>query len=343
VLQSDNQTPFVTSLAIYPDETGIDSVYPTVKATFALGRTLSVAKEQVPLVMADEYVGEPGLSSLKAAAEIMPLKPSTDVLMFGNAHAEGGREVTSLDVSVSVQGRSKTVRVFGDRAWENGFFGARISDAEPFVTMPLTFESAFGGADVVQSDQTAVAFDYNPVGRGYRHKKGSHPLAGFPLPNLEDPSNLIGSPNQTAMPSAFGPSCANWQPRLQYAGTYDERWQKERAPYLPEDFDLRYFSMAAPELTFSPYLKGGEQVVIENASPNGRLEFSLPRLSLEVDLRIAGESHRLPLVVETVCIEPDQDRLTIVWKSKRQIDKQVLKLELATFRVQRIDSRNVKL
>lgn len=38
----------------------------------------------------------------------------------------------------------------------------------------------------------------------------------------------------------------SWQPRLRYAGTYDQHWMDERLPFLPEDFDLRYFQSAPP-------------------------------------------------------------------------------------------------
>ena len=40
---------------------------------------------------------------------------------------------------------------------------------------------------------------------------------------------------------AFGPVGRSWQPRIRWAGTYDQKWMDEKFPFLPEDFDERYY------------------------------------------------------------------------------------------------------
>ena len=47
-------------------------------------------------------------------------------------------------------------------------------------------------------------------------------------------------------PMALGPVGRGWRPRLSYAGTYDQHWIDEVFPFLPADFDDRYYQ-AAPE------------------------------------------------------------------------------------------------
>ena len=39
------------------------------------------------------------------------------------------------------------------------------------------------------------------------------------------------------------------------AGTYDDQWQTRRAPYLPEDFDARFFQLAPTGLVAASILK----------------------------------------------------------------------------------------
>jgi hypothetical protein len=336
MLQVENKTPFVASLSLFPDEAGIDTVYPILKATFLIGDGVRLADDQLPLISADEYSGEPGQSGILHGAEFTAAKPATDVLMIGHAYAPSECPAARVDVSLRVNGQGKTVRVFGDREWKSGFFGESISNPIPFERMELTYERAFGGSDITKKGEPA-SFDYNSIGRGFRHQKGTQRIEGMPLPNLEDPYNLIKRSVNRPKPACFAPICPNWLPRLQYAGTYDEAWQKERAPFLPDDFDPRFYNVAAPELIFEPYLKGGEQVDIENATPEGRLQFRLPRIEYDVKLRIEGDDQIVPLNLDTVCIEPDELRLTMIWRGKCYCDKKMLKMELATFRISNAD------
>ncbi len=336
MLQLDNRTPFEAMLALFPDESGVDSVSPILKATFDISGELRVADDQLPLITADEYLGEPGESSIVRASEYCSFKPATDVLLIGHAYAPAGRSATELDVGLLVDGNGMTIRVFGDREWRNGFFGESISEPVPFEKIPLVHERAFGGVDVTKKGDP-LGFEYNPVGTGFRHRKGTRRPEGMKLPNLEDPQNLIRRSNDKPMPASCAPICASWLPRLQYAGTYDEVWQKERAPYLPNDFDTRFNNVAQPGLTFSPYLRGGEQVDVSNASPESRLQFKLPPLDVLVTLRIEGSDQSVPVNLDTVCIEPDDARLSMIWRGRLNCDKRMLKMELATFEIGNTD------
>lgn len=336
MLQVDNKTPFVATLSLFPDEAGIDTVYPILKATFDIRAGMRLADEQLPLNAADEYSGEPGQSSIAQGAEVSAVKPATDVLMIGYAYAPGESPAAQVDVSLHVNGQGKTVRVFGDRQWRNGFFGESISNPIPYEKMELTYERAFGGTDITRKGES-IGFDFNSVGQGYRHRKGTKRPEGMRLPNLEDPSNLIRRSVDRPKPACFAAVCPNWLPRLQFAGTYDETWQKERAPFLPDDFDPRFYNVAAPELIFDPYLKGGEQVDIGNATPEGRLQFRLPRIEHDVKLKFEGDELSVPINLDTVCIEPDDSRLIMIWRGKWNCDKKMLKMEVATFRIKDAD------
>ncbi|MFQ5503533.1 MAG: DUF2169 domain-containing protein [Planctomycetota bacterium] len=336
MLQLENRSPFEAAITVFPDEAGVDTLYVVVKGTFELGSRLSIAKVQLPPTMADEYWGEPGASSLKYASDMHLSKKATDVVLVGSAWAPTGKKVTELDVSLEVANKKKPVRVFGNRYFKRGFLGSSVSRPEPFESMPLVYERAFGGVHEFDTQRNKVlAESRNPVGAGFRGKRKSKELAGRPLPNLEDPACLVEKAGDKARPAAFGFVAPSWQPRLSYAGTYDEAWQKSRAPYLPKDFDPRFFNAAHPDLVCDGYLEGGEPVRIENASRNGLLEFTLPGCRLGIEVRIAGRSEKPEPKLETVLIEPDENRLSLVWRASLACDKQTLKVEQVT-----IDSRN---
>jgi len=324
VLQFKNGTPFQGTIYLIPDADGIDSLFTIVKATFALGEKLSIVEKQVPVILADAYHGEPGKTSIKQASDISLVKPGTDVLLLGSAHAPEGRATTQMDVSLAAGPLRKTIRVFGDRAWERSGMGHGISSPAPFETMPLVWERAFGGMDRKGSEPRAEA--RNPVGTGYRARDGEKPLDGLPLPNLEDPGESIGAWKQTPAPAGFAPICAHWQPRQEYVGTYDEQWMKQRAPYLPKDFDARFCQLAPPGLVAPGYLEAGTPVEVRGATPSGLLRLQLPPVRVEVTYLLDGAPHVRPANLDTVLIEPDENRLVLVWRAVMQCDKKALRV-----------------
>lgn len=324
MLQIKNSTSLASSLMLLPDVSGVDTLFGVVKGTFDLGPRLTLADEQVPVTMADEHYGDASKTSIRAPSDVCLGKPGTDVVLIGSAWASDGRPTWQSDVTLSVGSASKTVRVFGDRVWNASAAGASIAWVSPFVQMPLTWERSYGGTDITEKGPRAEP--RNPVGTGFRANGGSKRLGGMPLPNLEDPTALIGSAGDAPPPAAFAPVAPNWEPRTKYVGTYDDTWQRSRAPYLPADFDPRFFHFAPSSLAMQRLL-GGEPVAIDGASPDGSLRFWLPRTSVTLTYRRdSGEDVR-PCALETVIIEPDARRLVLVWRAALTCDKQALKIK----------------
>jgi hypothetical protein len=325
MLQIDNQTPFYPVMSVLPDREGVDTLYVAVKATLMLRPKLSLAPVQVPVTLADEYHADPADSSLKQVSELHIGKPGTDVLLLGRAWAPEGQPVAQTWVRVAVAERQKTIRVFGDRSWRSD---GTPSAPEPFEAMPLVWERAFGGVHALPD---RVLFEErNPVGVGFAGKRSAEELAGQPVPNLEDSATSLEQLGQLCTPACFAPSAPHWLPRRAFAGTYDERWQRSRAPYLPADFDPRFLSCAAAELTFGRYLQGNEPVEVQGATPDGPIAFSLPVANLEVEVKIGGALERPPVNLETVLLEPDENRLCLTWRAALRCDRQVLKIERVT-------------
>ena len=324
MLQLKNSTPFAATLMVLPDVAGIDTMYGVVKGTFTIGPRLIPADEQVPVTMADLHYGEPGTSSVRAPSDVCLGKPGTDVVMIGSAWSPDDRPVWQVDVSLKVGALSKSVRVFGDRAWESGASGASVAWVAPFMRMPLVWERAYGGFD--QTEKGPRQDGRNPVGTGFRASGGSKPVAGMALPNVENPQSLISGLGDAPEPAGFAPIAPHWEPRKRYAGTYDDAWQRGRAPYLPSDFDSRFFHFApSAQITATP-LTGGEPVEIIGASPEGALRFLLPFVGVKIAYRRNGGEEVRRAALETVLIEPDARRVVLVWRAALNCDKQVLKI-----------------
>ncbi|WHZ21853.1 MAG: hypothetical protein OJF47_000965 [Nitrospira sp.] len=291
---------------------------PVLKARYAIdsNRRLALAEKQWPVNLAGECWGDPEHSSYKYEPETAFIKPSTDVVLIGQAYAPNAR-ATEVNVTLRVGPVEKTVRVIGDRYWVKRCGMVWITKPEPFERIPLTYERAFGGWDRSHPDPERHSFESrNPVGTGFRYKKGTFE-EGIRLPNLEDPQHPIKNTRSKVPPAGFGFTSPNWQPRAAYAGTYDEKWMKERMPLLPKDFDRRFFNAASSGLISPQYLKGNEPVSIENASPNGRLSFNLPGVpSPECRVQLRGGSDRhLQSHLDTVIINTDDNVLFLIWRT----------------------------
>jgi len=230
-----------------------------------------------------------------------------------------------MDVRLRLGALDKTVRVFGDRYWRWQGVGYVATEPEPFEAMPLVWERAFGGTDSIGEELSAES--RNPVGTGYHASGGSKPVEGERLPNLEDPRAPLVSWKERPPPACFAPIAAHWEPRRSYAGTYDEKWQQSRAPYLPEDFDSRFFNVAPPDQVFGGYLFGGEPVELTGFTREGVLRFALPALGVRVTYFVGGSSEVRPANLDTVLIEPDESRVVLVWRAALRCDKKLLRVE----------------
>ncbi len=321
MLQLKNHTPFSAAFALFPNAQGIDTLYTMVKATFKIGPQWTLAEKQPEPQQADEYWDKPETSSLRSASDYHIGKAGTDILMSGYACAPEERPVRSLDVHLGVGSISKTLRIFGDRYWNRGL----ITNPEPFTKMPMVYERAFGGTDIhngaIRSSETR-----NPVGCGYAGEKSVLDMDGAPLPNIECPDELITRYSDRPTPAGVAPVPPFWFPRAQHAGTYDEQWQQTRAPYLPDDFNLRFLNVAHRDLIYPGFLQGGEPVSILGMHPAGTLQFNLPYVKLRNKLTVAGVEKTRDFMLETLTLDPNQLQVSMTWRSAYECDKHALKV-----------------
>jgi len=323
VLQLQNDTEFNPAFSIFANEQCVDCLYIIIRATFDLGSTLTLAKEQLPPQEEMIYWGDPLNSSIKYAGNYHTPKLSTDVVLIGHGWAPDGNDVEQFDVSLSVAEKHKVLRLFGNRYWQNG----AITTPEPFQSIPIVYELAYGGSHIIEGENGEILVDErNPIGLGFRGKRSESELNGLPLPNIEDPDQLLVNVGDESAPVGFGYISPAWIPRKTYAGTYDDAWQKTRAPYLPEDYNPRFMNSAHPDFIFDRYLLGGEDVFLHNLHQQGPLNFKLPQYSLICEVMFQTRIEQPPVNLETVLIEPDDNRVSLVWRAEVPCDKEALSI-----------------
>ena len=227
---------------------------------------------QVPIAMADQNHGEAGKSSGEVRGGNPPAeardgrRPRRARLPVASESDDGRRQRLRWRSS---QRRSESLAIAGGFAWQ---VSARASEPLPFERVPLVYERASRRttwsqeqrrrSDVVRPKESCR----NRIRSSRRHRDQ---VDGLALPNLEEPSALIKRPEDQPAPQGFGYVGRHWTPRAALAGTYDAAWESERSPFLPDDFDERFFNGASPGLVATPHLRGGEDVKINNASSQG--------------------------------------------------------------------------
>lgn len=236
--------------------------------------------------------------ALQHASDFAEWKLHAEMLLTGTCHPPGG-SATACDVRFAVGDWSKTLHVVGPRVYQKGLLlGGKTSEPQPFSSMPLTWENAFGGPD----------YQSNPVGRGH---------TGEELPTIElpgKPLKRIGGNHEPATMQAISP---NWPQRMGKRGkNYGLSWKKTRAPFYSDDFDWTYFQSTAKDQWLDGYLRGDEELVFENLHPSTPLwRTKLPCLRIRAFVKGGDEVVREPdMHLDTLHADVDAGKLYLTWR-----------------------------
>jgi hypothetical protein len=311
-----NYTPFVPLPFVNQDVAGDDFHVFVLKGTFDIvpGASLRPVREQQPLVMADEYYGDPQSSSVRVESDVIPLKRNGEILLEAVACAPQGQPAKSWTVGVEVGRISKQLRVTGPRRWYSSFtHGWRLTDPQPVDRVAVRFENAFGGR--FRLGEREETFDQNPVGKGFVLPQGLDRKAEYEAPQIEEVDRPVEAIGERYEPAGLGPIAKHWLPRRNLCGTADERWLKTRWPMLPDDFDNDYFNGAPEDLIYPGFFGGHETVTLTGMDPAGPLRFTLP--NYRIDLFAVDEDDyciHVAMNLDTVRLDVSQRRANLVWR-----------------------------
>lgn len=307
-----NKTPYGAERNWTRDKAGVHWWIVAVKATYQIGPSgqLTLADEQTPPVLAPEYAGDPGVSSLRYDSDLLAVKTTTDINVVGSAHAPGGRPASMVPVSLRAGKVDKQLIVYGDRIYYDG----APTSPRAFTKKPIQYEHAFGGSDLSDPDPRNHRIDErNPIGRGFAVRPAS--LQGKPAHTIE---YARGNPAEKG-PAGFGPIDPGWLPRRKLAGTYDAKWEKSKKPLLPDDYQPAFGQSSPPDQRPDKPLLPGERVELRNLTPDGILRFEIPRVTLKFTTHISKRKEPSPPVLTTLLLEPDQNRVAVVWQSALRV------------------------
>jgi hypothetical protein len=310
-----NLTPFETQGYLARDRNGLEHWVVALCASFGIrdDGLVDIADEQRPIRLAPTYVDDEA-NELLAETDIAPFRPRADFILHGVACLPEMAGAKTLRATVKVNDFEKTALVHGKRKLRSSGGRIVIDEPEAFAGIPLTWRNSLGGTDPFDGvdGNRAPGHQENPIGRGFTTRWNELPDgAELDLPLVEDAANPISIGKPLPSPFGFGAVQPHWRPRSDFAGTYDEAWETDRRPLLPDDFDDRFYQ-AAPFGQALP-LKGGELVHATNLSPDGPFGFRLPQLIVEARTRIGRD--RTDSRFRLICVNLDSHskRLDMTW------------------------------
>lgn len=269
----------------------------------------------------------------KFLAGIQAGRFQTSIQVFGNrkAYLNAGKKIEFTDPEIVTE-----VPLRYDHA-----YGGCDTEAEKKIILPdpEIIKQLPPGLDLLA--KSLFRYQRNPVGKGFIVQNNPASFDDLELPNLEDPSDLltplnllVGDENRWhEMPI---PRCTDWvdhgfYPRLAYTGIVEvfkkrpyelkeiiKKWADEsllnkKAP--PNAFNFRFTNGASLGLQL-PYMLTGEKISLMNIHPQSAdFSFNLP--ADEPKIWIDGRKGKLletKTVIHTIVIEPEENRLSIVWR-----------------------------
>lgn len=272
------------------------------KATFHLRPgEATLAAEQTPILEQDNYWDDNVDRSVRAPCDLVPFKPSADVVVVGAVFAPNRTPVRSVIASLTLGEMARSIEVFCDRAMMHD---DSIQEGSGFVRMPLRYERAAGGAGTS-----------NPVGM---RADARDAYGRIILPNLQAPD---ARPSSATFPEpmGFGPIAPHWPQRLEKLGPRAQTW----SPYafrdqpLPKGMDPAYFNVAPPEQQLAA-IRESDWLFLENLHPESpQLRIGLPALRPAVFAQMQERSpQRLAMHIDTIWIDTDQQIFTVTWRGR---------------------------
>lgn len=336
----NNHYPFEATVQSATDLEGYECAALMLKATYLFpskpGGSIGFAVKQAPWFYADSPLDETGLGGVLHEADLPFEKPHPEFLVAGQAHAPEGKPTERFLFGVSVGQQVKAMVAVGARTWHAGLLG-KASPIEPILSLPASYAHGFGGADPTKMSEDDTHWcRSNHAGTGYCSSPASKHADGMRLPQLEPANARFAQPCTRFTSLGLGPVARNWVPRVQWAGTYDEQWRDQRWPRLPADFDARYFQSAVQD-QWLPELVTDQPIVLINMTAassvyTSELRFKLPLLDYHATVHPRrGNSTRVQLRPDTLVIEPDAGRFSIIARKQFPLVEGLHEIESVTF------------
>ena len=248
------------------------------------------------------------------------LSGGIDVFVTGNGYAPPGQASSEVRVDVTVGAAFKrSIRVIGDRVWRSESAAGvppeqrdlRPTPPQPFVSMPLTWDRAFGGS--APAEPMPFAYPANPGGRGFY--LAAEQAENNPLPNLEDYDAPIK--HFLDRPEPVGTAPYPPEGSLRALNAIDLEINKQQ----PEESRIkritpRFFNSANPRMIIPPARtpRPGELIEVTAVRPTGSLRFTMPAVRLRVEVKLEDRSYLFPLHLDQIGILAEEQRVFLSYR-----------------------------
>ncbi|WP_312046498.1 DUF2169 domain-containing protein [Erwinia sp.] len=273
--------------------------------------TLTLCEDQGELVEQDSYFGETGRSSTRFESDLAPYKPRLDVVINATAWAPEDKPVKAFTAGIQIGDITRLLRINGAREWRKMLASWQLSDAQPLTSLDIRYEYAAGGFYQPEGEDI-IASPANTVGMGWYppallKKTKAQRLAA---PQIEWVTQPVEKIDRITQPAGFGFYGRGWQGRIEYAGSYDKKWQKERHPLLPQDFSFDYWCGAHPYMQF-PFPQPLKSLPVKlryliaaSEIKNQHIQFSVPVETLFVFITtLKGAGVAKDMLLDTLVID----------------------------------------
>ncbi|MDE9430167.1 DUF2169 family type VI secretion system accessory protein [Xenorhabdus bovienii] len=169
-----------------------------------------------------------------------------------------------------------------------------------------------------------AVYETNPLGMGFITPwyAQAKQLIRYPVPRVIRPNSpfmaqhfaaqlagTLSSETLACQPQGMGFIGRPWLPRRQLAGTYDADWLTHRHPYLPKDFDFRYWN-GAPTDQQIDWPDTDIALSLQGMTLSGNLLVTLPGHRPFILLRMEdGALLPIPMRLDTLIL--DSEALTV--------------------------------
>lgn len=268
-----------------------------VRVTYALAPRLTVAADQLWKVSAEPWESPGGLMEDDGPF----LRGGVDLFVFGRVYAPSGTR--SMRIQLKAGAFLREAVVSGRRIWIREGRGLVPSEPEPFSSLPLTMEHAFGGTS--EADGLQVPFPDNALGKGF-HVTAEQAL-GRELPNLEEPNHMMNQWNDMPPACGFG-FCPRVNSGRAQNGTIRDAQQQNILDFRPQFFNQAFVPMIAPSLV------PGDPIELVGFSPHGPMRFMVPPPPLGVRLSFGERVVERSLAVDQIGVEVEAARVFVTWR-----------------------------
>lgn len=193
----------------------------------------------------------------------------------------------------------------------------------------------------------------NPYGKGYCLSLDPRVLARLQLPQLEDPVRLLtpqnllqrlDAPDEVPLPAATSAVPRHCLPRAALAGVLPSARPQVKAAMEahaaqldlqdpeqvailaglrqqpePPALQAGFWNCAPPALQW-PAVYPGDAVAITGMHPDGPVQFVLPHQTPLAELTWQGQTRRLAMRLDTLVLEPQRLRVSLVWRAALALD-----------------------